>query len=221
MAARRPYVLIVAPLVLAACGGGGASTPKNGGGLSAAVQKTLAQGSEKVGLAGKVGLSGQTFTVKGNGAFGRKGGTLHLSVKVPIVGTTTLDEIVVGKRAWLRSPLVGKGWVPVENGPKALGFDTRALTGVTPASALELLRTGKVEALSDHHYRVTLTRKSGGVQFNTAEAWVDDQNLIWRVNVDFDATVSGSKAHSVMTIDYSDFGTPVSVSPPPAAEVGG
>ena len=124
------------PLVLAACGGG--SSPKNGNQLSSAVEKTLAQGSEKVTLDGKVDVSGQTLTLTGGGAFGSKGGTLHLNVDVPLIGRTSIDEIVVGKRAWLRSALLGKRWVPVGSSPKALGFDARALTGVTPASALVL-----------------------------------------------------------------------------------
>jgi hypothetical protein len=219
MAARGPYLLIVVPLVLAACGG---SSPENGNQLPSAVQKTLARGSEKVTLDGKVAVSGQTLTLTGDGAFGSKGGTLHLNVDVPLIGRTSVDEIVVGKRAWLRSALLGKRWVPVETSPKALGFDARALTGVTPASALVLLRSGTPEAVSANHYRVMLGETTGGVRFNSAEAWVDDQNLVRKVKLDFDANVSGTdKAHTVLTIDYSDFGTAVAVAPPPASEVGG
>ena len=220
MAARRPYVLILLPLVLAACGGG--SSSKNGGGLSSAVQKTLAQGSEKVTLAGKVDLSGQTLKLDGDGEFGKKGGTLHLNVELPIVGRTSVDELVVGKRAWLRAALLGKNWVPLDSNPKSLGFDARSLTGVTPSTALELLRKGTVETVSDDHYRVRLGQTNGGVRFNSAEAWVDEQNLVRKVKLDFDANTSGSdKAHTVLTIHYSDFGTPVDAAPPPASEVSG
>jgi hypothetical protein len=36
-----------------------------------------------------------------------------------------------------------------------------------------------------------------------------------KVKLDFDANVSGSdKAHTDLTIDYTDFGTPVDVAPP-------
>jgi hypothetical protein len=215
MAARRTHLLIVLlPLALAACGG--SSAPKSGGGdLSSAVDKTLAQGSEKVALSGKVDLAGQTLTLDGDGAFGSKGGKLHLNVTLPVVGKTTVDELVVGSRSWIRSPLVGKTWVRTDSNAKALGFDVRTLTGVTPASALELLRGGTATAVSDNHYRVTLDRTNGGVRFNSAEAWVDDQNLVEKVKLDFDANVSGSdKAHTVLTIDYSDFGTAVDVTPP-------
>jgi hypothetical protein len=215
MAARRPYLLIVAPLVLAACGGGGGSSSKSPDRLPAAVQKTLAQGSEKVKLDGKVDLSGQTLTLDGDGAFGATGGQLHLNVTVPVVGRTTVDEVVVGNRSWIRSPLAGRDWVRADSKAKALGFDVRTLTGVTPASALKLLRTGTATAVSDNHYRVALGRTTGGVRFNSAEAWVDDRNLVQKVKLDFDANLSGSdKAHTVLTIDYSDFGAPVDVAPP-------
>jgi hypothetical protein len=219
MATRRPYLLIVLPLALAACGG--SSSHKSGGDLSSAVQKTLAQGSEKVGINGKVDLSGQTLTVDGNGAFGTKGGTLHLNLTVPVLGKTTVDEIVVGKQAWLKSALIGQKWVPLGNNPKALGFNTQALTGVTPATALKLLQTGTAKRSGDH-YEVTLGQTTNGTRFNSAEAWVNDQNLVDKVKLDFDANVAGSgKAHTDLTIDYSDFGTSVSVAPPPASEVSG
>jgi hypothetical protein len=202
----------VLPLALAACGG---SSQKQSGDLPAAVDKTLAQGSEKVALSGKVDLSGQTLTLDGDGAFGAKGGKLHLDVTLPIVGKTTVDEIVVGKRSWLRSPAAGNRWIRVDSNPKALGFDVRAVTGVTPASALELLRAGTATAGSGGHYHVTLGQTRQGIQFNSADAWVDDQNLVQKVKLDFDANVSGTdKAHTVLTIDYSDFGAAVHVAPP-------
>jgi hypothetical protein len=219
MAARRPYLLIVLPLALAACGG--SSSSKNGGDLSSAVQKTLAQGSEKVGITGKVDLSGQTLTVDGTGAFGTKGGTLHLNLTVPVLGKTSVDEIVVGKQAWLKSALIGQKWVPLGNNPKALGFNAQALTGVTPATALKLLQKGKATRSGDH-YQVALNQTTNGATFNSAQAWVNNQNLVEKVKLDFDANVAGSgKAHTVLTIDYSDFGTAVSVAPPPAPEVSG
>jgi hypothetical protein len=219
MATRRPYLLIVLPLALAACGG--SSSSKNGGDLPSAVQKTLAQGSEKVGINGKVDLSGQTLTLDGDGAFGTKGGTLHLNLTVPVLGKTTVDEIVVGKQAWLKSALVGQKWVPLGNNPKALGFNAQALVGVTPATALRLLQKGTATRSGDH-YDVKLGQTTGGATFNSAQAWVNDQNLVDKVKLDFDANIAGSgKAHSVLTIDYSDFGTPVSVAPPPASEVSG
>ena len=53
---------------------------------------------------------------------------------------------------------------------------------------------------------------------------MDDQDLIRRMKLDFDANISttgGDKAHTVLTIDYSDFGVAVTTTQPPAAEVSG
>ena len=219
MATRRPLLLIVLPLALAACGG--SSSHKNGGDLSSAVQKTLAQGSEKVTIGGTVDLSGQTLNLDGNGAFGGAGGTLHLNLTVPVLGKTTVDEIVVGKQAWLRSALIGTKWVPLANNPKALGFNAQALIGVTPATALKLLQQGTATRSGDH-YDVKLGQTTGGATFNSAQAWVNDQNLVDKVKLDFAANLAGNgQAHTVLTINYSDFGTSVSVAPPPASEVNG
>src|SRR5262249_10829580 len=162
--------LIVVPLVLAACGGGGGSSSQPANRLPTAVQKSLAQGSEKVQLNGNVDFSGQKLSLDGDGAVGAQGGQPHLNVTFPVGGKTSVDEVVVGKRSWIRSPLAGKDWVRADSSNmKALGFDVRTLTGVTPASALRLLRSGKATALSDDHYRVTVDRTINGVRFNSAE----------------------------------------------------
>ena len=50
-----------------------AGKPVGGDPLGAAVAKTLAQGSEKVAVKGKVDLSGQSVSVVGDGAFNRDG----------------------------------------------------------------------------------------------------------------------------------------------------
>lgn len=232
MAARRPLLLIVLPLALAACGG---SSGKQVGGdpLGAAVEKTLAQGSEKVTLSGKVDLSGQSVAVEGDGAFGRSGGSLHLRLRLPALGSTTLDELVVGDAIWIGSPLLasslhGKRWLRLK-GSKALGYDFGVFAGVTPTSALAALRskaeptllgTDTLSGVSTKHYRIV----PEGARYNSAEAWVDDKDLIRRVKLDFDANIStsgGDKTHTVLTIDYSDFGVAVTAAPPPAAEVSG
>jgi hypothetical protein len=221
----------VLPLALAACGGSSAKRV-SGDPLGAAVQKTLAQGSEKVGLSGKVDLSGQSVAVAGDGAFDRAGGRLHLRLRLPAIGSTTVDELVVGKAIWISSPLLtsslhGKRWLKLK-GTRALGYDFGVFAGVTPTSALSVLRantqptllgTDTLSGVSAKHYRSPLDTTIRGARFTSAEAWVDGQNLIRRVKLDFEATTGGSKTHTVLTIDYSDFGVAVTAAPPPADEV--
>lgn len=236
MAARGPLLLIVLPLALAACGG---SSGKRASGdpLGSAARATLAQGSEQVAVKGKVDLSGQSVSVAGDGAFNRTGGRLHLRLDLPALGSTTVDELVVGKEIWIGSPLLssslhGKHWLRLK-GSKALGYDFGVFAGVIPASALSLLGTtteptlvgtDTLNGVSTKHYRTALGASGQAARYNSVEAWVDEQNLVRRVRLDFDANIStsgGDKTHTVLTIDYSDFGVAVTVTPPPASEVSG
>ena len=233
----RRIPLLLAPLALASCGGGGTGTPVSGDQLGVAVHKTLAQGSEKVTLKGTVDLSGQKVSVDGSGAFNRSSGTLHLHLDLPGIGTTTVDELVVGKVTWISSPLLaaslhGKHWLKLK-GSTALGFNVGVFAGVTPTSALAVLQLhGKLTSLgrdtlngvSTKHYHVVLGMTNQNAQYKSADAWVDTQNLVRRVKLDFNASIAstgGTNADTVLTIDYSDFGTAVTATPPPASDVSG
>ena len=168
MAARGPILLIVLPVALAACGGS-SGKPVGGDPLGAAVAKTLAQGSEKVAVKGKVDLSGQSVSVVGDGAFNRTGGRLHLRLNLPALGSTTVDELVDGKEIWVSSPLLasslhGKHWLRLR-ASKALGYNVGVFAGVTPTSALSLLGantrpvllgTDTLNGVSTKHYRTAL-----------------------------------------------------------------
>ena len=234
----RRLPLFLAPLALAACGGGGGtSTPVTGDPLGVALSKTLAQGSEKVTMEGTVDLSGQSVSVKGDGAFNRSGGTLHLHLDLPAIGATTVDELVVDKATWISSPLLasslhGKHWLKLK-GSTVLGFNVGVFAGVTPTSAfavlknddkLALLGTDTLNGVSTKHYHVVLNMTNHDTRYNSADVWVDGQNLIRRVKLDFNANIAsagGDKTHAILTIDYSDFGTAVTATPPPASDVSG
>jgi hypothetical protein len=247
MAAGREVVLrrlplLLAPLAFAACGGG-ATTSVSGDPIYSAVDKTLAQGSEKVALDAKVDVSGQSFSVTGTGAFSRTAGELHLQLTVPLLGASTLDELVKGHVAWISSPLLagslhGKHWLRLELGRPAnvLGFDLSALLiGQSPSGLLRTLQHGAVAAdvnrlgtetvggVSTTHYRVAVGEANTKALVPTEDAWVDGEHLVRKVSHDFTAPVSatGGKtalAHTVLTMTFSDFGTPVTVAPPPATD---
>jgi hypothetical protein len=221
----------VAPLVLAACGGS-SSKPASNSTLRTAVRTTLARGSQRVALRGSLDLAGQKVSVNGDGAFGRRGGTLRLHLDLPGFGRATVDELVVGTGRWIRSPLLasslhGKTWLRLA-GTKVLGIDLGAFAGVTPTTALRVLRlNGKVSSLgtdtlsgiSTTHYHLDLDVVRGGAHLTSADAWVDGDDLVRRVKLDLAAATGGGKAQTALTIDYSDFGVAVNVAPPPASEV--
>jgi hypothetical protein len=226
--------LIVVVLALAGCGGS-SNQEVSGDPLAAAADATSKQPSEKVALEAKVDLSGQTVSLGGNGAFSNTGdkGKLHLLVSIGSFGPGPLDEVFDGMVVWIRSPLLsstlhGKHWIKLDLAKPAqvLGFDLNALTGQAPSAALEKLRldgkvtkegTDTIGGVETTHYRKEL---SG--DYRSAEAWIDDHDLVRRLKLDYEAKVdptSKQGAHTVVTMTFSDFGTPVSATPPPAAEV--
>jgi hypothetical protein len=107
-----------------------------------------------------------------------------------------------------------------------LGFDLNALAGQAPSEALDALgRNGTVtkvgtdtlDGVHTTHYRKELTGS-----YHSADAWVDGKGLVRRLKLDYDAKVdptSKQGAHTVLTMDLSDFGTRVSAQPPSAADV--
>jgi hypothetical protein len=243
MAARRPYLLIAIPLVLAACGGSGGSSSSSGtttvstAPIDAAVTKTLAQSGEKVALSGTVDLSGQAFSISGTGAFGQNEGELHLGLTVPLLGNSTLDLLEKGGSAWIQSPLLsstlnGKKWLGVDLAkapPKLFGLDlSPLLVADSPASLLNQLNAGTnpvevgtetVGGVSTTHYRVDVGKASAADLQRTEDAWVDGQNIVRKLSYSV-PIASGTKANpAVLTMTLSDFGTAVSVTVPPASEV--
>jgi len=225
--------LIVLLLSLAGCGGS-SNEAVTGDPVAAAAEATSKQLSEKVLLEGKVDLSGQAVKLAGNGAFsnGDGKGKLQLVVSIGSFGPGNLDEVFDGNTVWLRSPLLtstlrGKHWIKLDLAKPAevLGFDLNALTGQAPSSALEKLRlkgkvtkvgTDTIDGVQTTHYRKELNGA-----YHSADAWVDDKGLVRRLKLDYDAKVdptSKQGAHTVVTMDLSDFGTAVSAPPPPASD---
>jgi hypothetical protein len=243
MAARRSLLLIALPVALAACGGGGGGAAKAPAGptsLARAADATLAQPSEDVTLSAKVDLAGQTLSLDGSGGFDNKAdtGRLDLNLALGALGSSKLDAVYRKNVVWLRSPLLaaalhGKQWVRVDLGKqaKALGFDLNALTGETPASALKVVRlpgtvsqvgSEKVDGVETRHYHKALTSTVAGTAYRSVDAWVDGENLIRRLKLDYSAKIdpAGKQgARTLVTMTLSNFGTDVSVAVPPADQV--
>jgi hypothetical protein len=232
MAARRPFLLIVLPLALAACGGS-STTAVDGDPLGAAADATGKQTSEHVAVDAKVDLSGQTLSLSGSGPFARTRGELRLKVNLGGFGSSELDEVFQDAVVWLRSPLLtgslhGKHWLRIDatRETHVLGLDLRALLGQTPTAALAKLRLrGDVSTLGRQTVdgvQTTHYRKSLSGRYRALDAWVDDQNLVRRLRLDYDALLgpaSDDRAHTVLTMTLSDFGSPVTVTTPPADDV--
>jgi hypothetical protein len=233
----RRNLLLLAPLVIAGCGGGSTHAVSSDP-LPAAADATSKQPSEKVSMQVKIDLSGQSLSLEGSGAFAQKKGELHLLFTAGVLGSSNLDELFEDDVVWLRSPLLssslhGKHWLKLDLAKrnKVLGFDLRALTGQMPSAALAKLRlSGSVSTLGHEkiggvettHYRKTLNVEDAGALYKSVDAWVDSENLVRQETLDYGARIdptSVERAHTVLTMVFSDFGTAVSVTPPPASDV--
>ena len=225
---RAAVVLLVVPVVLAACGGGtkhptGSSTAL--GDIEAAALKTMQAGTEHLALRATASSGNQTVVLSGPGAFDTKSGqgSMHVNLAVGTL-TAPLDEVLDGTDAYIRSPLLtaalpaGKKWLKVDlaKAGAAAGFNLSVLGAQDPGKALSYLRNLKdvtvvgketVGGVSTTHYRAVAAGSA------TYDAWVGDDGYIHRIRV---VSTSGAKVSA--TTDLSRFGSTVHVKVPSAAE---
>ena len=218
-----PLVLLV-PLA-AACGGGSKRNVSNAApidAVKAAAQKTYDAGSEALALRANVDASGQSIALSGNGGFDTKTsrGSIHLDVNAAPI-STTVDEILVGTAAYLRSPLLtgglpgGKTWLKLDLSKiHVSGLDFQTLLTQDPGAELKQLESIKsaTKVGSDNvgtHYKVKAT--TGTIE--AYDVWVGDDGYIHRV------VVAQSSPKASVTIDLSKFGEKVTAAAPPAGQV--
>jgi hypothetical protein len=220
--------------------------------LAKAAAATSKQTTEKTTLAGNVAFAGQTIRMRGDGGFDQatREGWLHLKVSVPGGGSSTVDEVFVKNALWLKSGLfasalpAGKEWIKVDlqKAAKQLGFNFKALLGQTPDDAMTQIRrtaskvttvgTEQITGIETTHYRAAIdmtkipatdkVQKLTAAAYKPVDVWVDGDDLVRRVKLDYTAKADPAKpqrAHTVMTMTFSGYGDPVDVEPPAASLV--
>jgi len=230
---RRPLLALLAvPLAAAACGGSKHAAPAAKPPLAtvkAAFEKTFAAGSESVGLKANAQSNGQSVVLSGGGTFDtkRSSGTLKLHVDAGPLATS-LDEIVIGRVAYLKSPLLagqlpgGKTWIKLDGRAfaKLAGLPGSVLAQ-NPSATLKYLQHLKSAReigteSAGTRYRATLDRRalpSGARSLSSYDVWVGDDGFIHRVRI------AAAAVHATVTVDLSNFGKAVSTAAPPASEV--
>jgi hypothetical protein len=229
---RLPLVLLAVPLVAVACGGSKHATAAGDDPLAtvkAAFKKTFAAGSESVGVKANAESSGQSLVLSGGGAFSTRNssGTLQLHVDAGALATS-FDEIVIGRVAYLKSPLLsgqlpgGKTWIKLDGAKlgRVAGVPGSLISG-NPADQLKRLQyvTSAREIGTEHagtRYRATLDAHALPASLgalSSYDVWVGDDGFIHRLRV-----VTNQPKTSV-TVDLSDFGKTVKASAPPSAQV--
>jgi len=92
------------------------------------------------------------------------------------------------------------------------GTQVTEYAGTLPASVLE----GEIGQLSG-----SLQKDMSGVKFPniTMDVYITHDNLLKAIHMPMSLSVSGQTVSMDMTMSFSNYGTPVSVTPPPASEV--
>jgi hypothetical protein len=233
-------------------GGGAEKETGTGNPVADAVAETVKQASEKVAVTGKATIPGRTLRFSGDGGYDHatSEGWLHLTLSVAGGSATAIDEAFVKNVFWIKSPLfasslpTGKEWLRIDlaKAGKRLGFNFKALLGQTPGDAITQLGrtsdditevgTETIDGVETTHYRAPVDpkkipandkqQKLSAAVYRPVEVWVDEDDLVRQVRLDFTARTDPAKpqrGRTVVTMKLSDFGETVDVAPPPAGLV--
>jgi hypothetical protein len=239
---RLAYASLLAlPFAAAACGGsknssGTATLPDDPvAAVKGAAAKTAQAGSEHLALSGRIVASGQTVTFKGTGDFDTKKhlGSLNADFSVGVLNGS-LEEVSSGNDAYVKSDLLGaltpggKPWVKLDlaQTAKSQGVDITSFLSQDPAQALTQLqgldnvqKVNTQSAGSDAtHYRATFAvpKAKGAAKAGTGryDIWIGEDGYVHQLK----AVVTSGGATSTVTTDLSEFGEPVSITLPKAAD---
>jgi hypothetical protein len=232
---------LVLGIGLAGCGASGVIDPV------AQAADTTAGESMHMTMTATTNADGLSITMSGAGDFdnGAKAGAMTVTTTLPTVGKVTFDEVLDGHTIYMTSPLFaselpdGKKWMKLDldKAMKSAGLDLNQLSSANPTSALSSLKaagnvetvgTETVDGITLTHYRATLDptkipgyeklEKLAHPTYDPADVWIDADGHVRHTKVSYSAELQGTRAEMVMDMRFSDFGKPVDVAVPTAAE---
>lgn len=232
----------------AACGSNSSSkteTLSPAQAVKVASQTTSHAKSSKMAFTSHTTFGGQDISVNGAGAFDYVTHDGTLSLKVPGALAGAIEERIVGGVVYVQLPTQPGVFYSVKVADlvgTSLGSSTdpaaglQALQGVS--SDVKKVGEETVRGAKTTHYRGTydvqaalaklsgpakamLTRTLSATDLKSVpfDAYIDGDGLMRKFSQTFTTTVKGQKIDSSTTLELFDFGSPVSVSPPPAAQV--
>jgi LppX_LprAFG lipoprotein len=230
-----------ATLALAACGSTVSLDP-----VAKAADHTTAKGSEHVTYSGSVGVSGQTLQMTGAGDFQNdpRLGSMAMTMHGGGVNAT-VDAVMQGSTVYMRSSLFssalpqGKSWVSidVQKAGKKLGLDVSQFAQQSPTDTLAALEeAGSVTKVGDEtvngeattHYKATIDfskvpngaaiQKLTNLQSVPVDVWIGSDGLLRRLTEQYSAGAAGQTTTTSLTMNFSNYGEPVFVHVPSAAE---
>jgi hypothetical protein len=203
--------------------------------VTQSVRQTLGQRTADVTVSGSVQARGVSSPVHGSGEVNFSTNAMASDVTYRLPGsspakTETESEVEAGGAVYIKVSINGKAdampggrtWVglPVKQTPPVPN-----ITGSDPLGALKLLAAqgNTVTALG--------TRLIGGVTCSgyairprllpifTLTVWIDSQRLVRELGAGMQMSFDGDAASVNLVMDFTNFGAPVRISPPPPSRV--
>jgi hypothetical protein len=218
---RALLALVFLPLVLAACSGTESRVARQltpVASVQQAAKKTAAATSAHMTLDASAATRMFSGRVTGSGDFDNTNhrGSFHLDVS----NYGSIDAIVDGTSAYVKAPFLAR-FLPAGKTWLKLNAKAGPLKGVpqNPKEALARLKKlanvrevgdETIDGASTTHYQAT-----GRLGRGTFDVWVGkDDGYVRRIK----AAANGKDGKGNVTVGFSDFGKPVSVTAPPADE---
>jgi len=203
---RFAFVLLAAPLALAACGGGSPNAQVQANPVKAvqqAAHKTAAT-SEHMTMTAKMDMGMMSFSMGGSGDISSSPLKGSFALNMNLFGRSIkMQEVLDGTTIYMGSPLFaadmgGKKWVKVDLAQlgKIQGLDMTSLMSQNPAQAIEQLEaagtvtkvgTETIDGDATTHYRVTnldISKLPEGAKlkalahpkYGPIDVWIGDAN---------------------------------------------
>jgi hypothetical protein len=218
---RIALVFMVLPLALAACNGTqykAARALAPAATVQQAATKTAAATSEHVVLdaSGAGGMFSGSLTGSGDFDNASHRGSFHLDV----TNYGSIDAVVDGTSAYVKAPFLatflpaGKTWLKLNAKSRNSGLvpqsPQQALARLKKLANVRKVGDETIGGVSTTHYHGV-----GRLEHGTFDVWVGKADgYVRRVQ----AAASGKNGNGHVTVTFSDFGKPVSVTVPPASD---
>lgn len=236
---------VVLVVLLAGCG---SAKPTNFSDvLSQAGSKTTQAGSSRISLVSESDVAGQHVTINADGVLKFAGNLGKTSVVMHVPGSPdaiTITELITGGFMYLSVPgqpgyykisladLVGTQFANSSDPAAAMGVllgvsgpitkvGTETVRGTKTTHVSGTIDLAKAAARAEGAVKAMMQKALSQAKTPSSpfDAWVDDQGRLRKLVQHLTLTIKGQDVVSTTTMEYYDFGTPVSVTAPPASEV--
>jgi hypothetical protein len=241
LAAVAATIVLVAGLTIGLAVSGGDDDGHASAAVTRSTDATLQEGSAHLALTmhGTVGPASVDANGRGAVDFANQASTFALTMHV-LGQTETLQMVQDGQTVYVSIPQItqlvpGKSWASVSNTehlPDA-GSLSPFLGAGNPSDILKQLSAhgatvtplapSTIDGVAVQGYRVIPPSRVGGSSagppHTALDVYIDGANLVRRVNLSVSGTAESMPMNVDATLDLSDYGSPVTVTPPPADQV--